>query len=616
MESTTDHTCRITTFVSGSGCKSKAVIVFALGHYLARRGRRVLLIDMDLADSHLSRLALPVHPGHAFHTTSDLFQGPPARWLTRCTDLPIHALPAAQSVWQGTVPHGSLWIVPSRAEESTVSMGGYHALPPKRALAISEGIKKLVQRLTDDGVSGDKIDTILIDATKDQDAMAVGCALASDGYVVVADYERSSISQSKRLVDDLRRRPRPEARSLITVVAVNAHEGSVDHHSLKSLFLADSSLALDHDDDGRKWRFAGDDLPLRPFSHELAGCVKALATVLAKRQDWSESIVRELRQCEQRHRISALVAHSNRLHARNAPVFRRGLVLVQAVLLSLFLAIGFDTFAIRDEQSPQVQDELHRKSDDSREQSAQYANRPPARGVAIFSVMTMSFLVIGAQWVFASNPNPRRARYASRKFGVIKNTRLSFRLFGRQEREDASVDSSEIEVPMEPVGSGSRPAIFISYNTRDRREVERLIRKLCGKLPQALVDHIFLSECETKPGHSIPKDVNEHLRRAVVFVLLVGPHKLGPFQEHEIWGVFRKLLNEEIRLVPVILPACGGDVAVPLLLSHYRQIDCRIDMSKAIGELVNTITAELTSESNIAEDSETAKFLRASVSNP
>jgi hypothetical protein len=136
-----------------------------------------------------------------------------------------------------------------------------------------------------------------------------------------------------------------------------------------------------------------------------------------------------------------------------------------------------------------------------------------------------------------------------------------------------------------------RFGVFISYNSKDKTEVDSIVKELETK-------HKILCWIDDKilGGQDVRKKLEEiissdRLWSAAIFYGSNGP---GPWQEAEISSFFQKYVKQNRPIVPVLLKSCIEEPQISPLLGSLKYVDFRNKKKSAdaIDELVRSIRGE------------------------
>jgi energy-coupling factor transporter ATP-binding protein EcfA2 len=95
--------------------------------------------------------------------------------------------------------------------------------------------------------------------------------------------------------------------------------------------------------------------------------------------------------------------------------------------------------------------------------------------------------------------------------------------------------------------------VFLSYNSRDREQVENIARRLNEQGLKVFLDRWYLT-----PGKSWQKELERILAECGAVAVCLGPHGMGRWQHSEMeLAIDRHVRDEKFSVIPVLLP--GGD---------------------------------------------------------
>lgn len=135
-----------------------------------------------------------------------------------------------------------------------------------------------------------------------------------------------------------------------------------------------------------------------------------------------------------------------------------------------------------------------------------------------------------------------------------------------------------------------RISAFISYNTQDKLEVDKIVSKLReNKISYWIDDEILAGEEIRKKLEEVIK--SDRLWAAVVFYGKNGP---GSWQDVEISTLLRKNITYKDLIIPVVLKSCTEEPQVSPFLENLKYVDFRKRTPDPIEYLVRSIKREQT----------------------
>ncbi|AFZ14250.1 hypothetical protein Cri9333_3422 [Crinalium epipsammum PCC 9333] len=133
-----------------------------------------------------------------------------------------------------------------------------------------------------------------------------------------------------------------------------------------------------------------------------------------------------------------------------------------------------------------------------------------------------------------------------------------------------------------------RIGVFISYNSKDKSEVEKIISNLKeNKISYWIDEEILGGEEIRKKLEEVIKDDN--LWAAAIFYGNNGP---GRWQDVEISALFRKYLKNDHPVIPVVLKSCKSDPQISPFLENHKYVDFRKRSQDQYDFLVRSIKRE------------------------
>ena len=129
---------------------------------------------------------------------------------------------------------------------------------------------------------------------------------------------------------------------------------------------------------------------------------------------------------------------------------------------------------------------------------------------------------------------------------------------------------------------------FLSHNSRNKPVVRQLKLRLAA---EGLT--VWLDEDELRPGSSVQKSLEAGIKSSKTIVVVVGADGLGPWEDKEVRGALQLGANDDLPIIPVLLPGCDAEPELPFFLSDFKWVDLRDGLTDAgIGKLIWGITGE------------------------
>jgi len=127
--------------------------------------------------------------------------------------------------------------------------------------------------------------------------------------------------------------------------------------------------------------------------------------------------------------------------------------------------------------------------------------------------------------------------------------------------------------------------IFISYNSADKVAVHYLAHEL-----EAAGIKSWLDQWEMQGGARILNEIERAIPTVKAMVVCIGPHGVGPWQDHEIAAAVGLLAAGKMNIIPVVLQ--GATIkGLPLFLQQLVAIQCTTECDReAAAKLVRVIT--------------------------
>jgi hypothetical protein len=130
--------------------------------------------------------------------------------------------------------------------------------------------------------------------------------------------------------------------------------------------------------------------------------------------------------------------------------------------------------------------------------------------------------------------------------------------------------------------------VFISHNTKDKVVVRELVKKLKDRDPRLKV---WMDEERIDAGDSIQDKLEEGIERSRTAAVLVGKDGFGPWEKREVKALLQYAVNNDKRIIPVLLPGTYKDPKLPLFLGDCRYVNLKEGLGiVGIEELLRGIT--------------------------
>jgi len=112
--------------------------------------------------------------------------------------------------------------------------------------------------------------------------------------------------------------------------------------------------------------------------------------------------------------------------------------------------------------------------------------------------------------------------------------------------------------------------VFLSHNSKDKTEVEKIARKLLSKGLRPWIDKWNLA-----PGDTISDALEHAIKTIRCAALCFGPADKGNWHILEIRAYIAAWANKKARMIPVILPGASEKPELPLFLEQTLWVDMR-----------------------------------------
>lgn len=119
--------------------------------------------------------------------------------------------------------------------------------------------------------------------------------------------------------------------------------------------------------------------------------------------------------------------------------------------------------------------------------------------------------------------------------------------------------------------------VFLSHNSRDKP----VVREIDDALTERGLSTWFDEE-RFEPGHRWQNVLDEALLSCSAFVVLIGPHGMGPWQDLESDAAVIQHVKRGVRVIPVFLPGSDADFALEPILQQFQAVDMRDGLSDEV----------------------------------
>ena len=128
--------------------------------------------------------------------------------------------------------------------------------------------------------------------------------------------------------------------------------------------------------------------------------------------------------------------------------------------------------------------------------------------------------------------------------------------------------------------------VFLSYHDEDRKQVESLAAELQYRGVKA-----WIEKWGRIPGRSYREEIDRLLPLVKAIFMLVGQNGIVPWQDLEIRTLLSRAVQEEMPVIPVLLPGAVQPSQPPLFLEDSRWVEFRsgIHDAEALELLVSLI---------------------------
>ncbi|QDU23877.1 GNAT family N-acetyltransferase [Urbifossiella limnaea] len=112
--------------------------------------------------------------------------------------------------------------------------------------------------------------------------------------------------------------------------------------------------------------------------------------------------------------------------------------------------------------------------------------------------------------------------------------------------------------------------VFLSHNSKNKAEVRELADRLESRGLK-----VWLDERELIPGKPILDALEAIIRSTRTAVAVIGADGLGPWQVPELRLCLQQFINHQLTVIPLLLPGCAKQPALPLFLGTVLWVDLR-----------------------------------------
>jgi len=156
-------------------------------------------------------------------------------------------------------------------------------------------------------------------------------------------------------------------------------------------------------------------------------------------------------------------------------------------------------------------------------------------------------------------------------------------------RPDSVEGAGPLQEDRASPGAQGRFDVFLSYNSRDRRSVERVARHLKKVGLEPWFDRWSLT-----PGGEWQDELSAGLLQSTACAVFIGPHDVGAWERLEVaLALNRAATDRGFRLFPVLLPGLDpfDPATLPPFLATRTWVDLRggPDADRGLQELANAV---------------------------
>ncbi|MEM7391998.1 MAG: toll/interleukin-1 receptor domain-containing protein [Verrucomicrobiota bacterium] len=113
--------------------------------------------------------------------------------------------------------------------------------------------------------------------------------------------------------------------------------------------------------------------------------------------------------------------------------------------------------------------------------------------------------------------------------------------------------------------------IFLSYNSKDKKDAERLAIRLRDEYGL----RVWYDAWEIKAGTSVLQALEGGIKNCRAAAVLVGADGVGPWEQEEVEALLRFAVQRKLPVFPVLLPDAPDKSELPILLMNRHYVDFR-----------------------------------------
>lgn len=123
--------------------------------------------------------------------------------------------------------------------------------------------------------------------------------------------------------------------------------------------------------------------------------------------------------------------------------------------------------------------------------------------------------------------------------------------------------------------------VFISYNSKDRRQIKNIAKALISKniLP-------WLDIWELQPGLLWQKELEIQITKIKAAAVFIGSDGIGPWQNMEQLAFLMQFIKRGCTVIPVILKDCVTEPDIPVFLQTITWVDFRKSSPDPLEQLI------------------------------
>lgn len=123
--------------------------------------------------------------------------------------------------------------------------------------------------------------------------------------------------------------------------------------------------------------------------------------------------------------------------------------------------------------------------------------------------------------------------------------------------------------------------VFLCHNHEDKK----IVREIAFKLKDKGINP-WLDVWELPPGQPWQEILEQQIEKIHSVAVFIGKKGIGPWQNREIYAFIQQFVKRHCPVIPVILPACKGNPAIPVFLNAMTHVDFRESDPEPLAQLI------------------------------